>query len=38
MGKDHTLYSEKDGIVEFTSKRKIKFDGSRKVRKVANVK
>ena len=30
MGKDHTLYAKKDGIVEFTSKRKIKFDGSAK--------
>lgn len=37
VGKDHTLFSIKEGIVKFTEKRKKKFDGSEKRLKVANV-
>lgn len=36
-GKDDTLYAIKEGIVKFTQKRKINFDGSKKVVKVVNV-
>ena len=38
IGKDHTLYSLKEGVVEFTEKRKQNFDGSTTRRKVASVK
>ena len=37
MGKDHTLFALTNGTVEFGSKRKKKFDGTTKVRKVVNV-
>jgi len=37
VGRDHTLFALKPGIVKFTEKRKKKFDGSVKRRKVANV-
>ncbi len=37
LGKDHTLFALKNGIVEYTNKRKIKFDGEKLVKKVANV-
>ena len=37
VGKDHTLFSMKDGKVKFTEKRKVSFDGSTKRRKMANV-
>ncbi|MEE8131845.1 MAG: 50S ribosomal protein L27 [Candidatus Paceibacterota bacterium] len=36
-GKDDTLYSIKDGIVKFISKKKIKFDGNSRKAKVVNV-
>jgi len=38
IGKDHTLFALKDGIVKFTEKRKTGYDGRVKKRKVANVK
>lgn len=38
MGKDHTLYALKDGIVEFGTKRKTHFDDRVMVKKVANIK
>ncbi len=38
IGRDHTLFATKEGIVHFTSKRKNNFDGSTKTLKVANVK
>lgn len=38
MGKDHTLFAGKEGIVNFTSKRKTGFNGQTKRFKVANVK
>ena len=37
MGADHTLYSAKEGLVKFTEKRKINYDGNTKKLKVANV-
>lgn len=37
IGKDDTLYAVKAGIVEFLTKRKIRFDGSKSMRKVVNV-
>lgn len=36
-GKDHTLYATKAGTVEFSQKRKTKFDGSIYQRKVVSV-
>ena len=38
IGKDHTLFALKEGIVEFSEKRKGNFDGSSTRRKVAHVK
>ncbi len=37
IGKDHTLYALKAGIIEFTEKRKGNFDGSTTRRKVVHV-
>jgi large subunit ribosomal protein L27 len=37
MGKDHTLFATKEGKVEFTTKRKINFNGKSTVKKVVNV-
>ncbi len=37
MGKDHTLFAVKNGIVEFTQKRLTHFDGKTHIKKVANV-
>lgn len=37
LGKDHTLFALKDGIVDFKDKRKTRFDGTRTVRKQVNV-
>ncbi|OGF63849.1 50S ribosomal protein L27 [Candidatus Giovannonibacteria bacterium RIFCSPHIGHO2_02_42_15] len=37
LGKDHTIYAIKDGIVEFSSKRKNRFDGKTRVMKVVSV-
>lgn len=37
IGKDHTIYAIKDGIVTFSTKRKKNFDGSQKTVKVVNV-
>lgn len=38
LGKDHTIFAMKAGIVEFKNKRKTNFDGSTTVRKLVNVK
>lgn len=38
IGKDHTLYSLKEGVVEFSEKNKLNFDGTKTRRKVASVK
>jgi large subunit ribosomal protein L27 len=37
VGKDHTLFALKQGTVKFRTKKKIKFDNSRKTVKVVNV-
>ncbi len=37
VGKDYTLFALKEGKVKITSKRKVHFDGSTIVKKVANV-
>lgn len=36
-GKDFTMFAVKDGKVKFTSTRKTHLDGTKKVKKVANV-
>jgi large subunit ribosomal protein L27 len=38
MGRDHTLYALKDGIIEFGSKRKMHFDNTVVRKKVVHVK
>lgn len=37
LGKDHTLFALKDGVVRFSEKRKTRFDGSVQKHKVANI-
>lgn len=37
-GKDDTLYAVKEGVVKFGTKRKIRFDRSRRTAKIVNVK
>jgi large subunit ribosomal protein L27 len=37
MGKDHTLFSLKDGTVKFGSKRKTSFNGKTSVKKTVSV-
>lgn len=37
IGKDHTLFALKEGVVKFTNKRKLNFDGTKSVRKAANI-
>ncbi|MFA7285340.1 MAG: 50S ribosomal protein L27 [Candidatus Paceibacterota bacterium] len=37
LGKDHTLFALKEGIVKFGSKRKTSFNGKTAVKKVVNV-
>ncbi len=37
VGKDHTLFALKDGLVKYASRRKIGFDGKTVVKKVVNV-
>lgn len=37
VGKDHTLYATSAGVVSFSEKRKVGFDGNMKRRKVANI-
>lgn len=37
IGKDHTLYALKPGVVKFTDKRKLNFDGTTSIRKAANI-
>ena len=37
VGKDHTLFADKPGVVKFGSKRQVKFDGTIIRKKVANV-
>lgn len=37
LGKDYTLFAVKEGKIKMTTKRKVHFDGSIIVKKVANV-
>jgi large subunit ribosomal protein L27 len=37
VGKDHTLFALKEGVVKFSSKRKLNFDGTMTKRKAANI-
>ncbi len=37
LGKDHTIFALKPGIVKFSSKRKTSFNGKTIVRKIVNV-
>ena len=37
LGTDRTIYALKDGIVEFSEKRVMKFDGTRKKKTVVSV-
>jgi large subunit ribosomal protein L27 len=37
LGKDHTLFALKDGVVKFGSRRKTSFNGKTIVKKVVNV-
>ena len=37
VGKDHTLFALKEGIVSFKNKRKIHFDGKKIIKKVIEV-
>ncbi|MGB9848150.1 MAG: 50S ribosomal protein L27 [Minisyncoccia bacterium] len=37
VGKDYTLYALKEGIVKFSEKQKVNFDGSKKRVKVVSV-
>ena len=37
MGKDHTLFALKEGVVKFGSKRKTSFNGKTSVKKTVNV-
>jgi len=36
-GKDHTLFALKEGVVQFLTKRKTKFDGSKRIAKEVSV-
>lgn len=37
VGKDHTLFALKDGKLQFSQKRQVKFDNTTKVKKVVNI-
>jgi len=37
IGKDYTLYALKEGIVKFSEKQKVNFDGSKKRVKIVSV-
>jgi large subunit ribosomal protein L27 len=37
LGKDHTLFALKDGIVKFGSRRKTSFNGKTSVKKIVSV-
>jgi large subunit ribosomal protein L27 len=37
IGKDHTLFALKDGLVKFSSVRKMRFDGQVKRRKMVSI-
>jgi len=37
LGRDDTIYATKDGIIKFSTKRMIKFDGNQKRKKIVSV-
>ena len=37
IGKDHTIFALKEGVVKFSNKRKTRFDGKKVVRKLVQV-
>ncbi len=37
MGKDHTLYALKDGVVNFGKKRKVRYDGKEVIKKIIHI-
>lgn len=37
LGKDHTIFARKDGMVRFSSKRKRNFDGTTQTRRIVEV-
>jgi len=37
VGNDYTLYSLREGTVKFSSKRKVHFDGTTMIKKVASI-
>ncbi len=37
LGKDHTLFALKDGIVKFGSRRKTSFNGKTAIKKIVNI-
>lgn len=37
LGKDHTIFALKSGIVKFSNKRKVRFDGKTVIRKVVQI-
>jgi len=38
LGKDHTLFALKDGIVEYGTKRKVNFNRTSSIKKIVSVK
>ncbi|PJE51193.1 MAG: 50S ribosomal protein L27 [Candidatus Yanofskybacteria bacterium CG10_big_fil_rev_8_21_14_0_10_36_16] len=36
-GKDDTIFAMKDGVVKFTTRKKMNFDGNRRIIKIINV-
>jgi large subunit ribosomal protein L27 len=37
LGKDHTIFATKAGVVKFSNKRKVRFDGKTVIRKLVQV-
>ncbi len=37
LGKDHTIYSMKEGVVSFANTRKANFHGAKKIKKIVHV-
>lgn len=37
IGKDHTIFALKEGVVKFSDKRKVRFDGKKVTRKLVQI-
>jgi len=37
MGKDHTLFALKEGVVRFMNTRKIRYDGKKLIKKIVHI-